>query len=361
MDVSRYVACLGSSLIFAFAGSGTGKHGWWKAEDVWAQADLACEIFQAVFGKATQSRFKFVPCYDWSQNHACKAPDAHDAEAMNVSSGGQQPHQRHTFIPEIRRPDGAVIPRRIRCVTGCQICQDAYDKVAAEQPEHLQHFQSIGRKGLTVINTERGHYRHGMKQEDQVKALMLSTDFSDKKKHERAHVYELYHALGYFALFGVKYHAELAHIERKWMYLKRFIRPYLDGKLTSLDKLLRKHWGNYTVHDARKAARYCRNTMSAYRILGDAASLDTLRAEEQKQKSLRCEVHGETGKLIERAKLPMNEEMKKKAANLVSRRQWAEVRTAITELSEVERERELRRRQAYKRKQQALATIPPAK
>ena len=75
-------------LIFAFAGSGKGKHGWWTAEHVWAQADLACEIFQAVFGMAKTSRFKFVPCYDWSQNHAAKAVDANDAETMNVSSGG---------------------------------------------------------------------------------------------------------------------------------------------------------------------------------------------------------------------------------------------------------------------------------
>ena len=307
---------------------------------------------------AKTSRFKFVPCYDWSQNHAAKATDANDAESMNVSSGGQQPHQRHTFIPEVFRPDGTRVPRRIRCVAGCQSCQDAYDKVVRETPQLVKNFQSIGRKGLTVVNTERGHFRHGMKQEDQVKMLMQSSDFTDKKKHERAHVYELYSALGYFALFGVKYHAELAHIERKWMYLKRFVRPYLDGKLTTLDKLLRKHWSRYTVDDARKAARYCRTTMQAYRALGDSASLDTLRLEEQKQKYHRCEVHAETGKLMEKAQLPVTDEMKKKAANLVSRRHWAEVRTARIELSQVEMESELRRQQAHKRKKQAVATIP---
>ena len=87
---------------------------------------------------------------------------------------------------------------------------------------------------------------------DQVKALGRWDDFSDKKKHERARVFEMYAARGHKALFGVKYHAELAHIERKWMYLKRFVRPYLNGKLPKLESLLKSEWHKYTVHDARK-------------------------------------------------------------------------------------------------------------
>ena len=346
-------------LLCLVAGSGKGKHGWWKAEDVWAQARLACEIFQAVFGNAKTSRFKFCPTYDWSQNHAAKAPDAHDAEAMNVSSGGQQPHQRHTFIPEIFYPDGRPVARKIMCTPACHICKAAYDKVASETPELVKNFQSIGQKGLTIVNTERGIFRHGMKQEAQVKALSACSDFSAKKQHERAFIYELYGKLGYFALFGVKYHAELAHIERKWMYLKRFIRPYLDGKLTTLDKLLRKHWPQYTVHDTRKSGRHCRTTMQAYRALGDSASLDTLREEEQKQKSHRCEVNSETGKLMERANMAMTDAMRKQAANLTARREWAVTRTARVELSEVEVEGELRRRQKYKRKKLEVASTAP--
>jgi len=338
------------------AGSGAGKHGWWKAEDVWAQSRLACEIFQTVFGKASESRFKFYPCYDWSQNRACKAPDAYDADAMNVSSAGAQPHQRHSFIPETFLPDGRPIPRKVQCVPGCEIYKAAYEKDASETPALLKNFQSVGRKGLTIVNTERGIFRHGMKQEAQVKALSACSDFSAKKQHERAYVYELYGKLGYFALFGVKYHAELAHIERKWMYLKRFIRPYLDGKLTTLDKLLRKYWSHYTVHDARKAGRYCRTTMQAYRTLGDSASLDTLREEEQKQKSHRCEVNSETGKLIQKANMPMTEQMRKQAANLTSRREWAVIRTARVKLSEGETESELRRRQKHKRKRKEVAS-----
>ena len=280
---------------------------------------------------------------------------------MNVSSGGHQPHQRHSFIPEIFLPDGRPVPRKFQCVPGCQVCQASHDKVAAETPHLLKNFQSIGRKGLTIVNTERNIFRHGMKQEAQVKALSECSDFSAKKQHERAYIYELYAAFGYFALFGVKYRAELAHIERKWMYLKRFIRPYLSGKLAALDNLLHKHWGNYTGHDTRTSRRYCRTTMNAYRALGDAVSLDNLREEEPKQKSHRCEVHGETRMLIEKANLPVTEDMRKKAANLMGRGERAQVRSARVELSDVERESELRRRQKHKRKREEVASTSPDK
>ena len=91
-------------------------------------------------------------------------------------------------------------------------------------------------------NTERGIYRHGMVQSEQVKTLGRWDGLSDKKKHERARVFEMFAACGYKALFGVKCHAGLAHIERKWMYLKRFVRPYLNGKLPKLEALLKSEW-----------------------------------------------------------------------------------------------------------------------
>ena len=99
--------------------------------------------------------------------------------------------------------------------------------------------------------------------------------------------------------------------------------------------------------------------MNAYRALGDAVSLDTLRAEEQKQKTHRCEVHGETGRLIEKANLPLTDEMRRRAANLMSRGEWAGIRTARVELSEREAESELRRRQKHKRKREEVSSTRP--
>jgi len=109
------------------------------------------------------------------------------------------------------------------------------------------------------------------------------SDFAKKDLIERTHVTAQMEEYGYIALFGVKYHAELAHIERKWMMLKRAIRQKLDGKLPTLKRLLKDAWPEYTVHDARKAARHCRDTMRAYMKLG-GTDLEDMRAEELKMK-----------------------------------------------------------------------------
>ena len=90
-----------------------------------------------------------------------------------------------------------------------------------------------------------------------VKVLQECSDFEKKDLIERAHVTEQMRGYGYIALFGVKSHAELAHIERKWMALKRLIRPKLDGKLPTVRRLLKDKFKLFTVGDARKATRHC--------------------------------------------------------------------------------------------------------
>ena len=86
----------------------------------------------------------------------------------------------------------------------------------------------------------------------------------------------------------VKYHAELAAIEMKWMKLKQRIRKFLDGKLSTLKNLVTDAYCSFTVHDARKACRHCRETMRAYQTLGASpATLENLKAEEIKLKSHR--------------------------------------------------------------------------
>ena len=81
-----------------------------------------------------------------------------------------------------------------------------------------------------------------------------------------------------FAFFGVKYHAELAAIERKWMHMKRSVRGFMTGQLHVLNDLLDIHWGEYTVHSARKDMRHCRDTTAVYRQLGIEAGLTKLEA-----------------------------------------------------------------------------------
>ena len=92
----------------------------------------------------------------------------------------------------------------------------------------------------------------------------------------------------YSTVFGVKYHAELAPIERKWMFLKQRIRRELNGKLCHLIDLVHREFTRYTVVDAQKACRHCRDTMAAYMALGQQeATLASLRDEEKKMKGHR--------------------------------------------------------------------------
>ena len=195
-------------------------------------------------------------------NHAAKPPDGLDANDMNVNPGGQQPHMRPT----------------------------------------------TSEKQMLV---ERGVWWHGMVQATMVTALQQFPDFSPKTDQDRARVTEMMAGRGHMALLGVKYHAELAHIERKWMHIKRLVCAELDGKYGKLEALLRKAWPKYTVHDARMSARHCRETMRAYEALGDAASLELLQEEEKKQKSHRCVVDSADGLLKAKANIALSEKEKK--------------------------------------------------
>ena len=100
-------------------------------------------------------------------------------------------------------------------------------------------------------------------------------------------VYELYQQHGHWAFFEVKYHAELAAIERKWMHMKRSVRGFCNGNLQPLKDLLDLHWSECTVYSARKDMRHCRDTCAVYRELGKEADLTQLEAGQKKYTSHR--------------------------------------------------------------------------
>ena len=77
-------------------------------------------------------------------------------------------------------------------------------------------------------------------------------------------------------VFGVKYHAELAAIERKWMYLKQQIRGLLDGSIPTLRNLLVQYWFKYTVLQTHNDSRHVRETGAVYKMMGDNPSLAAL-------------------------------------------------------------------------------------
>jgi hypothetical protein len=127
--------------------------------------------------------------------------------------------------------------------------------------------------------------------------LQQHPDFKPKMSAETSIVYELYQHHGHFAFFGVKYHAELAAIERKWMHMKRSVRGFMTGQLQLLKDMLDMHWGEYTVLSARKDMRYCRDTCAVYRKLGEDADLTKLESGQIEYKSHRRVFDGATNLL----------------------------------------------------------------
>ena len=255
------------------------------------QIDLAMAIFERVFGERSKgSRFRLVAGIDWSQGHAAFLKDALVAESMNVNPGGKSAqHLRHTFWPKTTA-NGFVVEteRQQLCTPGCELCIKA-----VKEHGHRPDFQSIGKKGLLSVLKERGIpvvKENGKKmiQGELVAALEQCSDFSPQHARDRAAVTEQMSKRGHLALFGVKYHAELAAIERKWMWLKQRGRKYLDGKLATLKRLLWQCWKVFTVDDARKAMRHCRDTLRAYKLLAQQeVTLDGLKEEEIKMKGHR--------------------------------------------------------------------------
>ena len=166
---------------------------------------------------------------DWSQNHAATADDALDAEKMLGGTGGKSAkHIRATSYP-IRENQRR---RGITCnpATGCLQCE-AHITRFLQDPS----FQTIGVKGLKVVLAERG-IPPGKNQAENIAALQTCEDFSPLKAydHDKAYITQTMKERGHVCLFGVKYHAELAHNERFGMWLKQKIRGRLNGKLAKL-------------------------------------------------------------------------------------------------------------------------------
>lgn len=302
-------------------GCAAAKDGWWGSKEFWMQTDLACEIYKEVFDVPSTSRFRLVGHIDWSQGHAGMADGSLNAENMLCGTGGKTAkHINATSFPYTRNGVSILFERKAVCDdAGCPTGACIVDFKANWDLRGTDGFdaeyQSIGVKGLIQTNRERGFnvYQPGGKkflvQGDLVKQLQTCDDFQCKNLITRAHVTDLMASHGYIAFFGVKYHAELAWVERKWMHVKRLIRPRLNGKLPRLKELLKKHWGTFGINDCWKAARHCRDSMRAYQAITDA-DLDTIREEELKMKGHRRVFDGSVGKYMLQAQMQLTAEQK---------------------------------------------------
>ena len=312
---------------------GKNAEGYWGSEEAWMQFELAMDIFEYVFPPTDDHQFVFVACVDWSQGHAAMPIGALSAETMNNTPGGKQPHLTHTFWPRSINGIPLNIPRWNLCADGCLECKAAFD-AHGTNPD----FQSIGRKGLKQVLLERGLYRHGMQQAQMIAKLQECGDFAVKSLIDRAHLTQMMADRGHVCLFGAKYHAELAWIERKWMLEKREMRPYLNGKRDKLHQLLARAHTKFTVLDARKAARHCRETMRAYLSLSvaDDAEFAALKEAEKKYKGHRRVFDSVTCKLVERAGATLSAHEKAMARRTEVARTLREAKAAYMKQCEVD-------------------------
>ena len=345
---------------------GKNHDGWWLAEQFWKQCHLAIAIMRHLFTRR-HPRFQPVLVPDWSQNHAAMSPDGTDAENMLVNSGGQTArHIRHTFIPKEQRtktvgrrkiPVFPRVPIQDLCPTCLQkeaagnTCTPC--RVAFEEHGTKPGFQNIGEKGLRVVLEERGVDTSGMFQPQLVEALQTHSDFAKRTASERAHVTEIWRKALYECLFGIKYHSDFAHVERKWMFMKGGLRKELDGsclllflalifllagKWETLLGLVARSYKQYTVHDARRNARHCRDTMRAYDYIGNKEdlALDEISALEKKYKGHRRVFDSVTNELMRVADMPRTAHQLKMAARTVKARSQKVEREAWLQIAEKE-------------------------
>ena len=284
-------------------GPSPGKEGWWLGKQFRMQELLAIKTFENMFRaivpagyvltvpiEEIEMEFKMATQLDWSQGHAELPKDALDATAMTCKQGGEQPHLRHTFWVG----EGIQGPRARECQPGCVQCQASFTEHG-----HKRGYQSVGKKGLYMFLTERSvpDASRKTKMDKLVAILNTHEDFKPKMTAESSMVHEMYEQHDHWAFFGVKYHAELAAIERKWMHMKRAVRGFMNGNLQNLKDLLDIHWQEYTVMSARKDMRHCRDTCAVYRDLGKEADLTQLEDGQKEYTSHRRVFDGATNML----------------------------------------------------------------
>ena len=324
--------------------AGQGAEGSWFGDDSKEHFELIVDIFDILFNmpevldptkatvgdllKVTKEQRQAFPHGlavqgDRSQGHLKMSADCINANKIKKFPGGGQPHFRHMFVP---LPLGFTDWRQCRhglCTPGCEDCQAAIDEHG-----HRPDLMTIGRKGSDRVLLEMGHDVSQLKAKAQV--ALLKTLPGWELKTRKSAVQELFEQRGHFFLIGAACHAELAHKEHGWARLKREVKPYVDGILTTLHSLIAAAILKFGMRERILDAARCRRVMVAYLLLaarGETATADKLQLWEKQHKKHR-DVHlGELAALFIEvglsvaevdarmaAKMKTTDEMKKKLA-----------------------------------------------
>ena len=282
---------------------------------------------------------------DRSQGHLKKATDAlnvNTAPGINKGPGGNQPHYRHTFAP---LPDGHTDWRTCRqalCQSGCGTCQAAVDRFG-----HDPEFQSVGMKGSQKILTERGKWVAGTLGPDAAKQLNAEPDWGSTKSA----IAELYEKEYHFILVGVACHAELASKEHGWRRIKNKVKPYVDGTIGTLRRLVRDARKTILQKARLEDARQCREVMKAYRSLaanGELCTFGRLDLWTKKHKKRRGVFNTETSALCFNMGMGISRSSDE-ALKRIETRTRNDAKKAIFFAKAEERWRKLKRHDAYKR------------
>ena len=121
------------------------------------------------------------------------------------------------------------------------------------------------------------------------------------------------------------------------MWLKSTIRGHLTGKLAKLQSEIWKAYSLYTVLDAHKASRHCRETMGAYRRVADSNDIGLSELAADHEEAKLYTTHGRvlvvfdanTATLKEVSDMPVSDKEKKQAAVLAKKRDTATKRTQL--------------------------------
>ena len=184
----------------------------------------------------------------------------------------------------------------------CKICEEAVKKFG-----HEADFQSVGRKGSNVVLTEMGEDVRDMTAPVQIAMIKVFPNW--KLASRKSQIQELFEDRGHFFLVGAACHAELASKEHGWERLKRGVKPWVDGTLTTLQSLIAKVLPTITQRERLLDNARCRRVMKAYRTLaerGESANADSLQLWEREHSKHR-DVHvGELAALQREANIAVS-------------------------------------------------------
>lgn len=266
---------------------GAGKDGYWCNRDLIAQLNAWLPTLCTRFPE-----HKVVVQFDNSANHGVMAPDALVASRLNLSDGypkltasDTQAGMAQTAFRNTRWQDGGGIWHEQSFL----YTDGTMDNKVPTRPAH---------KGIQTILTERGLWRKqtirgrhvpvppteplalgvegpsvpagttrfikgdGMLLDEALLLLSQQPDFVAQSK--KNWITEIVESYGHIAVFGPKFHPELAVIEYFWGQMKKYLRSRCDYKLESLRRLLPEAIASVSLTTIRRYFAHVRRYMRAY-------------------------------------------------------------------------------------------------